>query len=203
MAAMPLIAAWQFPVTSSIVPMRSTRKGDNMRTRLLWLMAMFLAIGMMHGGTALATDAHGFSGSTVVTGRFDEIDAKAHTIPADFWQLRLKTRGQSDLFVQSNTWEPGGSTGWHTHPGPSLIVITAGLVTAYEGDDEDCEPHVYGIGTVMGNTLIDPGGEHVHILRNETSSTARGYAVQIIPPLGPSGRRINAPHPLNCPLTID
>lgn len=174
-----------------------------MGKRVLLSVASFLMVGALYSGKVLATDAHGFSGTTVVTGRFGETDVKAHTIPADFWQLRLKTLGQSDLFVQSNRWDAGGSTGWHTHPGPSLIIITAGLVTSYESDDDDCSPHVYGIGTPLGNTFIDPGDDHVHVLRNETSSEARGYSVQMIPPLGPSGRRINAPHPPNCPLTID
>lgn len=174
-----------------------------MRKRVLLSVASFLMVGALHSGKVLATDAYGFSGTTVVTGRFGEIDVKAHTVPADFWQLRLKTLGQSDLFVQSNKWDAGGSTGWHTHPGPSLIIITAGLVTAYESDDDDCSPHVYGIGTPLGNTFIDSGGDDVHVLRNETSSEARGFSVQMIPPFGPSGRRINAPHPPNCPLTID
>jgi hypothetical protein len=35
-----------------------------------------------------------------------------------------KTEGPSDLYLQSNTWQHGGSTGWHRHPGHSLIVIT-------------------------------------------------------------------------------
>ena len=46
-----------------------------------------------------------------------------------------KTKGASDLYVQSNVWAPGGTTGWHTHPGHSLIIVTAGTVTAYDGDD--------------------------------------------------------------------
>ena len=154
-----------------------------MRTKAIWSVVVAVVVGAAYGSRALATDARGFSGMTVVSGRFEEIDVKSHTIPADFWQARLKTQGQSDLFVQSNTWQPGGTTGWHTHPGPSLIIITSGLVTAYEGDDPDCTPHVYGVGTSLGNTFIDPGGDHVHVIRNETSSEARGYAVQLIPPL--------------------
>ena len=173
-----------------------------MKAVIGWVGAMLLAVGML-GGRVLATDPHGFSGTTVVSGRFEEIDVKHHTIPADFWQARLKTQGQSDLFVQSNVWQPGGTTGWHSHPGPSLVVITAGLVTTYEGDDPDCAPRIYGGGSPLGNTFVDDGGTHVHVIRNETSTEARGFAVQLIPPLGPSGRRTNAPHPLNCPLNID
>ena len=65
-------------------------------------------------------------------------------------------------------------------------------MTAYDGDDEDCTPHVYTTG--MG--FVDPGGEHVHILRNETSAEARTITVQLIP--AGSTRRIDAPDPGNC-----
>ena len=58
----------------------------------------------------------------------------------DVWLSFQKTKGSSDLYVQSNVWAPGGSTGWHTHPGHSLIIVTAGTVTAYDGDDAECQP---------------------------------------------------------------
>ena len=74
--------------------------------------------GGAYAGTLLATPAVGFVGTTLAMATFDEIDVKHHTIPANIWQSRLKTKGLSDLYVQSNTWDPGGSTGWHTHPGP-------------------------------------------------------------------------------------
>jgi hypothetical protein len=158
---------------------------------------------MSFGSTARATDARGFSGTTLASGRIDEIDLKAHTLPADFWQLRLKTQGQSDLFVQSNVWQPGGTSGWHSHPGPSLITITMGAVTAYHADDPSCIPHVYGPNAPLGPTLVDQGGDHAHVIRNETGSEARSITVQLIPPLGPTGRRIDVPQPLNCPLNIN
>ena len=65
------------------------------------------------------------------------------------WLSLQKTKGSSDLYLQSNLWKPGGSTGWHSHPGHSLIIVTAGTVTAYEGDDPDRKPTVYttGMGT--------------------------------------------------------
>jgi hypothetical protein len=97
------------------------------------------------------------------------------------WLAHLKTRGPSDLYVQDNSWDPmtapGGTTGWHTHPGPSLIIVTAGTITAYEGHDPSCTPHVY----TAGMTLVDPGGGHVHMLRNESAEEARTIAVQLVP----------------------
>ena len=172
-----------------------------MTRRLMGFLIAILVVAGAYTGTVRATASRDFAATTVVTGRFDELDLKVHTIPADLWQVRLKTQGQSDLYVQSNVWKAGGSSGWHTHPGPSLIVITAGTVTNYESDDPTCTPHVYGPGTSLGPSFVDHGDDHAHIVRNETANEARGFAIQLIPAL--AGRRIDVPHPANCPLNID
>jgi hypothetical protein len=43
---------------------------------------------------------------------------------------------------------------------------------------------------------VDAGGDHVHLVRNETSQVATGYAVQLIP--AGATRRIDASAPPNC-----
>jgi len=174
-----------------------------MRRRLTWMILLSAAIVVtIHYGTPLlATTATGFQGSTIAVGRFGDIDASNHLIPPDFWKSRHKsdiwlsfqrTKGLSDLYVQSNVWAPGGSTGWHTHPGHSLIIVTAGTVTAYDGDDRRCRPHVYTEG--MG--FVDEGGDHVHNIRNEGTVEARTIAVQLIP--ADAVRRIDAADPGQC-----
>ena len=94
------------------------------------------------------TGCSGFVGTTLALGRFGDINVFNHLIPPDFWKSRhksdvwlswQKTKGLSDVYVQSNVWAPGGSTGWHTHPGHSLIIVTAGTVTAYDGDDQQMQ----------------------------------------------------------------
>jgi hypothetical protein len=149
----------------------------------------------------MATPASGFVGVTVVMGTFGDIDVFNHIIPPDFWKDRhksdvwlswQKTKGDSDLYVQMNTWQPGATTGWHSHPGHSLIIVTSGTVTDYESDDRHCAPHVYS----KGMTFVDSGGDHVHMIRNETGVVATGYAVQLIP--AGATRRIDADVPPNC-----
>src|SRR6058998_166779 len=154
-----------------------------MRKKLTWAVWISIAIGIMalYTGHALATPASGFVGTTLAVGRFGEIDVFNFNqlLPqnGNIWLSLQKTKGLSDVYVQSNVWDPGGSSGWHTHPGASLIVVTAGTVTAYEGDDPTCKPTLYAQG--MG--FVDPGGEHVHILRNEGAVEARTVTVQLIP----------------------
>jgi hypothetical protein len=167
-----------------------------MRRKLAWLVLFGAAIVVtaLYVGKAMATPASGFVGTTLALGRFGEIDTFNQLIPSpgNVWLSMQKTKGLSDVYVQSNVWQPGGSTGWHTHPGHSLIIVTAGTVTAYEGDDPDCTPHVY----TQGMGFVDPGGKHVHIVRNEGPVQASTIAVQLIP--AAATRRIDAPDPGNC-----
>ena len=39
--------------------------------------------------------------------------------PTGAWKAKLKTKGASDLHVLQNTIAPGGTFGWHSHPGPA------------------------------------------------------------------------------------
>ena len=166
-----------------------------MRKGSTWFVLAVVVVGV--GGYAtssLATPPSGFVGTTLAVARFDEIDVHNFTIPANTWQAKLKTQGLSDVYVQSNTWAPGGTTGWHTHPGHSLILVTEGTISAYHGDDPTCTPEIYTPG--MG--FIDAGGDHVHVLRNEGTVQARTIAVQTIP--ADALRRIDRPAPGNCPF---
>ena len=170
-----------------------------MRWRMTWFLLTAIVGAGAYANTLRATPANGFSAKTLAMATFDELDINLHTIPADVWQARLKTKGLSDVYVQSNTWQPGGSTGWHTHPGPSLVIVTAGTVTAYDGDDPSCTPHVYSALPGRPNNFVDPGGGHVHLVRNEDSTAvANTIAVQLIPEA--ATRRIDEPAPGNCPF---
>ncbi len=166
-----------------------------------WLVALLVAgVGVvMCAGSVLATPANpGFKGTTIATARFGELDSHVHTVPAN-WQEWIRTKGLSDLYVQSNVWQPGGSTGWHTHPGPSLIIVTAGTLTVYEGGDRSCTPHRYSAnGTNGGNAFLDLGGGDVHVIRNEGTEVASTIAVQLVP--AGADRRIDADVPGNCPF---
>ena len=166
--------------------------------RALLLIAPALAIiAVLTAVPALATPPSGVTtefivGSATGGATFAEIDAYVKT---GDWKVRIDTKGESDLYVVRNTFAVGGHTGWHTHPGPSLITVTVGTITAYEGDDPACTPHVYP----QGSTFIDPGGGHVHILRNESGATAVTVAVQLVP-AGASRRIDVTPAPGNCPF---
>jgi quercetin dioxygenase-like cupin family protein len=162
-----------------------------------WTIALLAAVigAGIYSATVFATASSSVTTTKLAQSRFGDIDLKAHTNPADIWQSRIQTRGDSDVYVVDNQFAPGGNTGWHSHPGPSLIEVVKGTVTNYLGDDPSCTPHVYPAGT----GFVDAGGKDVHILRNEsTTEPAETIAVQLLPADAP--RKTDAAAPGNCPF---
>jgi len=184
-----------------------------MRTKRILLAFCGVAIAMAtlyHAETVHATPASGFSTVYVLKGAtFKEFflfqRASKDQLPpgntdTEWWDLQW-SKGHSDLYVVQNTWQPtnfdgnGGiaSTGWHTHPGPSLVTVIEGTLTVYEAADPTCTPTTY----TAGESFTDIGCGEVHNVVNETGAEAKVVAVQIVPAGQP--RRIDEPAPGNCP----
>lgn len=139
--------------------------------------------------TALATSASGVTSTTIAQGNVaDDINVNVKT---GDWKVKLDTKGPSTLAVTENKVAVGGHFGWHSHPGPSLVIVKAGTATEYHGDDPNCTPEVH----LAGTTFVDPGGG-VHIVRNEGSVEL----VVIVSRLVPAGAapRIDEADPGNC-----
>jgi quercetin dioxygenase-like cupin family protein len=109
------------------------------------------------------------------------------------WAIKTKVKGDSDVYIVQNTFPPGTHSGWHTHPGPSLITVTSGELTVYEASDPTCTPIIY----TAGQSFTDIGCGDVHLIRNEGSVDAVAIVVQIVP--AGALRRTDADAPGNCP----
>jgi quercetin dioxygenase-like cupin family protein len=165
-----------------------------MRQKWIWA-ALVALVGVLAVVTnVLATPPSNFTATQQWKGVFGDIDLlvvnKEPKQPGH--RVKLKTQGESDIYVTRNVIDPGGQSGWHTHPGPSLIIVAAGEVTAYDGDDATCTPKRYRVG----EGFVDPGDGHVHLLRNETAAPAETVAVQFLPQ--GAGRREDTAAPGNC-----
>lgn len=113
--------------------------------------------------------------------------------PGTGYDVLLKTHDNTDIVVANIEIGPGGSSGWHSHPGPVLIVVKSGTVTFYEANDPTCSPTVHPAGT----SFIELGGD-VAIARNEGELHASSVATFFVPAGSPT--RIDAPNPGNCPF---
>lgn len=128
---------------------------------------------------------------TSATGRHSDDDDE--DVSTDH-PVKIQARDPSDVYVVRNTVPPGGYSGWHTHPGPSVVSVTAGTATVYDADDPSCAPVTYP----AGSGFIDAGGGHVHMVRNEGSVDLVTVAFQIVP--AGAQRRVDAPDPGFCPF---
>jgi quercetin dioxygenase-like cupin family protein len=141
-------------------------------------------------GIALATPGSGVTSTTLGQASLNPVKTKAKV---GEWEIELETKGQSNVSVTENRVAPGGHFGWHSHPGPSLVLVKSGTSTFYRGDDPTCTPQVYP----AGSAYIDPGGT-VHIARNEGMVELVLIVTRIIPEGAPA--RIDQPNPGNCPF---
>ena len=155
------------------------------------LVTPVVAVAAM-AGLAWATPGSGTSSTLVGRASFAE-PFKVKRVPGhDGWEVELKAKPGLDLAVQTITFQPGGQSGWHSHPGPVLISVVEGTMTFYEGDDPSCTPVV----RTAGQGYVDTG-THAHIARNETGLPARNVVTYLVPPGAPQ-LRIDEPDPGNC-----
>jgi len=139
-------------------------------------------------GIAAATPGSGAVGTILSVGTLPA-GIKVHTD-----DLKLSTRDDVQVVTQTITIAPGGHTGWHSHPGPVFVTISAGTMTFYDADDPTCTPGTYA----TGDSFVDQGGGHVHIARNEGAVNLVLYATYLVP-VG-AAIRTDIPNPGTCPF---
>jgi quercetin dioxygenase-like cupin family protein len=141
-----------------------------------------------------ATPTTGITQVVLSLGLYDGINAAARLQPKDGdhgWRASLKVNGATDVAVNSNTAAPGASSGWHSHPGLSIVTVTQGAIWDYRAEDPNCKPRII----TAGQGWVEPGN-HVHLVRNEGAVEAK-WTTTAIRPAGSQGR-IDQPAPPHC-----
>lgn len=148
----------------------------------------------------------GFGGATVGRGNIGTFNIKCkaegddrresqgsgHDEPkAPDYCVHVKSKDNSDVLVTNLTIAAGGHSGWHSHPGPVLVVVKTGGATVYHKNDRTCTGTRYAAGTVF----IEEA-ERVHIARNEEAIETTMVATSFLPAGGVG--RIDEPAPGNC-----
>jgi hypothetical protein len=102
-----------------------------------------------------------------------------------------------DTATQQVTLDPGGHTGWHTHPGVTFVSVTQGEGTLYHAGaaGTPCTGQKYAVGSGFFQSFKD-----VHTLRNEGTVPLVVHALYVLPPGTPNTAiRTDQPQPPNCP----
>jgi len=117
------------------------------------------------------------------------------TIPplhADSNDYKIFQKNSQDIVMRQLTIVPGGSSGWHFHPGPTYVIVVTGTDTLYEANDPTCTAHAYG----PGEGFVEPGGD-IHISRNEGTTNLILLVTFTDVPIG-GVFRLDANRPGNC-----
>lgn len=85
----------------------------------------------------------------------------------------LKMKGETDVLQADLIFQPGGTTGWHIHPGPVVVVIKSGALT--EINSKGCMI-VHPAGTAFFEEPDD-----VHNVVNETGAVTEVLATFLSP----------------------
>ncbi|MGE0218096.1 cupin domain-containing protein [Mycolicibacterium sp.] len=92
------------------------------------------------------------------------------------------------VYVQDLVLHGPGTSGWHTHPGPELTVITEGTVLVQTAPG--CAPITYS----AGQAVFIPAGVP-HVVRNETPGDAHAVITYTLP----AERAVRDDAPASCP----
>jgi quercetin dioxygenase-like cupin family protein len=172
-------------------------QGGDMQTKFgrKWVfLAGVAAATASLGGAAMATAPSGIlSGAVLARAVFR--DAVSIKFKVDEGSQEVVHVGDArETVIQRIEIAPGGTTGWHSHPGPAVALIKAGALTLYSGDDPTCAPRTYS----DGQAFVDAGQGHVHMARNlsQTQNVEIWVTYFDVPPGG--AFRLDAANPGNC-----
>ena len=146
--------------------------------------AVGLAAGMLTAGLAHAMPPAGVT--TEILGRGTTLAGfKIHVDG-----IKVESKNAAGFTVAHMTFAPGGTTGWHVHPGPVLVIVKTGSLTKYSAGD--CTAQTYG----AGQAFVENGPTDENLVRNDGSVPAETIVTFITPPGAPI--RDDAPPPPGC-----
>ncbi len=88
-------------------------------------------------------------------------------------QVDLKVRGPNEALQTLIVFQPGADTGWHSHPGPVVVVVKTGTVT--EQNSDGCF-----VTHPAGTVFFEQKGE-VHRAFNNGGTVSEVYATFLMP----------------------
>src|SRR5512133_392484 len=98
-----------------------------MQNRLkLACLVMIVGAATAYSRTVLATPPSGLTNTPLARGT----NTSEGTIPLQFG---------TDVAMAQITVDPGGSSGWHSHPGGAIVVVKQGSLTVYSPVGPKCQ----------------------------------------------------------------
>jgi len=99
----------------------------------------------------------------------------------------------TDIAMAKITVDPGGASGWHSHPGGAIIIVQAGTLTVYRSVGRKCKTTTYS----AGQAFIERPGEVDQVRNNGSVPYVLYVTFPRVPPGGST--RTDEPDPGTCP----
>jgi mannose-6-phosphate isomerase-like protein (cupin superfamily) len=170
--------------------------------------------------TASATPGVGFTSTLLARGIFDQSYTFGTPTVVDVKRtVRIKTKdgvvkrtvkfkvgsvqraitctptNPCDTAFQQALIQPGGSSGWHTHPGATFVAVLQGEGTIYRVTGSGCTGTKLGVGTGFAQMPTE-----LHSVHNEGTVPFAVYTLYVLPRGTPNtGIRVDQPQPTACP----
>lgn len=126
-------------------------------------------LGVMAAGTiataALASPPSGVTPTVFATGEL------ANEVHLNSDRVKFQTKDSATVRVQRLVFAPGAYSGWHHHPGVTVVVVESGSLTLTQGD---CSATTYNAGQVFAE-----GGDEPH--NASTAGGATVYVTYVVP----------------------
>jgi quercetin dioxygenase-like cupin family protein len=165
--------------------------------RRLTSAAVIAALVALAAGVAVATPGSGTSPTAVARAAFaDNVDLKLSILDRHQGRDIIHVRNAADTVMQQIQFGPNAISGWHSHPGPAVILIKSGQLTFYSEDDRNCEGRTFSAGEAF---VEAPGLVHFAQNRSLTEVTEVGV-IYFDVPADLASPRIDEPAPGNCPF---
>lgn len=146
----------------------------------------------VHAATPASTSSPATSAATPAPAPPHALLGAFHFSSNDF---KIDSDAPSEVVMAPTLLHPGKSSGWHTHPGPALVIVISGTVTRYQVDkDGNCTSATYD----AGQGFVEAPGV-VHIARNEGTVDVMLQATFLDVAPGTAAFRSPAPAPAACP----
>ena len=145
--------------------MTGLRRSEHFRRRSLWGIGAAALVGALALGVFGPGNARGQVAPLQIIGLAQGYSPDNNVI--------LHVKGPSDVLQTDLIFQSGAATGWHTHPGPVVVVVKSGALT---------EIHSDGCITVhpSGSVFFEEAGV-VHNAVNQTGGVTEVYATFMSP----------------------
>jgi hypothetical protein len=178
-----------------------TRRGIRFAVMTVGFAGLFVAVNAVPGAAT----------SSVPPGSFNSVLQARGAL--SHGSLQVKAGG--DIVVTMNTVNFPGSSGWHSHPGGAIVVVTQGQITTYrsvasdqgegDGDGNDnarCVTNVYNVG----DAFIERPGESLNAVNTTPLTTTNPTRQAIVWATFPGVPHVTSPRtdtltkPAACPF---